>query len=77
MSDVSKRTVLILLILVILSTVISTWAFLSTITAPQKVYLSTPKSSSSDGVVELEVRKPPLSTATGEVQLEIVKPDGG
>jgi hypothetical protein len=77
MADVSKRTVLILLILVIISTLVSTWAFLSSISAPTQVYVSTPQTSEAKGNIKLEIIDPPVSTTTGEVQLEIIEPPEG
>lgn len=75
MADISKKTVLILLILVIVSSIISTWAFVSSVNSPQKLVVVTPKKTVGSGELSLEIKEPPQpSTTDAQVQLEITQP---
>ena len=75
MKDVSKTTILVLLILVIVVSLISTW---TTLYVTNKVntglQLQSPRNT---GIVSLTISKPqspPPSSATGQVSLSITKP---
>ena len=73
MTDISKKTILILLVLVIISSIISTWAFVSNVSAPQKVKLVSPRTSIAEGEVRLEIEAPRDSVTTADVILDIQK----
>jgi len=72
MTDVSRKTVLLLLVLVIISSLISTWAFVASLRAPEQVKLVTPKSSVAVAQMGLEIQPSKETMTTGEVALDIV-----
>lgn len=77
MADISKRTVLILLVLVVISSLISMWAFVTSVNAPQKVVVATAKTSSAQGQVQLQIQPPKVASTSADIQLEIIEPKGG
>jgi hypothetical protein len=77
MEDLSKRTIIVLLLLVVLSSLISTWAFISSVNAPQRVTVVGPRSASSTADLQLEIKPPAVSSSSADLQLEVTQPKGG
>jgi hypothetical protein len=71
MVDISKNTVLILLVLVIVSTVITTWAIITSINAAPRAIVSTPKTTVGSGELSLEITEPKESSSNAQVVLDI------
>ncbi|MFH1511647.1 MAG: hypothetical protein ABIF10_08210 [Candidatus Woesearchaeota archaeon] len=77
MTDISKRTILVLLILVVVSSLISTWAFVTSVNAPQHVIVKSTGTSSSTADLQLRIQNPAVSASSADMQLEIIEPRGG
>lgn len=78
--DVSKNTVMILLVLTVLVTILGTWTVLEGIHTT-KIAASNIQHMESTPIqeaqVSLEIKKPMVPAATGQVTLNIEKPEGG
>jgi len=76
MEDISKTTVGVLLILVVLISVIGTWVVLSTITDIENPQRNIQKSSKNN--LGFAVMPEPISTESqGNIQLTVLKPAEG
>ncbi|MFH0978272.1 MAG: hypothetical protein V1837_03125 [Candidatus Woesearchaeota archaeon] len=77
MTDISKNTVLILLVLVIMSSVISTWAFITSVNIPKAPGQQTTNKQPTDiptANAEIQLNIQPQPTTQAEINLEIRKP---
>lgn len=77
MTDISKRTILVLLILVVVSSLISTWAFVTSVNAPQRVIVRSSDTSSSSADLQLRIQNPAVTASSADLQLQIIEPKGG
>lgn len=76
MAETSKKTLLVLLILIILSSIIGTWVFVTGVDAKQKIVVTTPKTATGSGELSLEIKGPASSTTNAQIGFEITQPSG-
>ena len=71
--DVSKLTILVLLVLTILVSILGTWTVMSSLTAPVPDQTKQP-TPSGNGMVSIDIVRPEaeLSEVTGHVSIDIV-----
>ena len=72
-NDISKRTVLVLLVLTLVVSVVGTWTILS---QPTTIYKTTELSGPQTGKVSVDINQPvepTLSSESGKVSVNILK----